>query len=463
MHQRVKIGPALWPHLCYMPTLRKRSPKIRFQFVAAKKQSTLGGLPAIEALAQEFGLWKKLRALPGLDWRVRSTHGYSPELIVSQFLYCFCSGGASLADAERLNDEPLALQLARVEHFADQTQLGEWLRKQSDASVAALWNLIREFAQWVIARAERARWTFAGRAEAFFDDTQIEVFGPTFEGAKINYNGERALSWQTFWFGPFLVDGELGSPSDVSGALPAMLERNQFFWKDCPCDFLADSASSAAEYLRAIDQAGFTHWSVSYNKWTSGPERTAAALPENAWGPATQTRWRNGVQVSEQHTDIRHTPAQSDFTFPLATARWKKDQELFWSYAFVAHDPARSDAASIMARHRLKGGKEQLFKEVLRGLDLHHPPCQKLIANRMFYALAALAYNLIKAVQLLCLPADCQSWTVPTLLKRITRLPATLVKHARKLLARVEVAASWLDWWRNWEARWWRAAAAPDG
>jgi hypothetical protein len=442
-----------------MPQIVKRSPKIRFQFVAAKKLSTLGGLPALEALAQQFDLWKKIRALPGIDPRVRTTHGYSSELIVAQLLYCFCSGGASLADAERLNDEPLARQLARVKQFADQTQLGEWLRKQSDRSIAAFWQLISQFIQWVIARVQAARWTYAGRAEVFFDDTQIEVFGPSFEGAKVNYNGERALSWQTFWFGPFLLDAELGSPGDVSSALPTMLQRHSHFWQERACDFLADSGSSSAEYLQGIDQAGFTHWSVSYNKWTTVPERTAAALPENAWHPARKTTWRDGTEVTEQHAGIRHTPAESKFTFPLAVARWKKSDEMFWRYGFVAHDEKRADAETIMARHRLKGGKEQLFKEVLRGLDLHHPPCESLTANRMFYAIAALAYNLMKAVQLLCLPDECQSWTVPTLLKQMVRLPAVLVNHARQLVARVEVAVSWLDWWRLWQERWWKATS----
>jgi len=440
-----------------MPQISKRSPKIRFEFVPAKKQSTLGGLPAIEALAQRFGLWKKLRALPGIDPRVRTSHGYAPELNVAQLLYSFCSGGASLADAERLNQEPLVRQLARVQRFADQTQLGEWLRKQTDVSIAAFWQLISEFIQWVIAQADVARWTYGGRAEVFFDDTQIEVFGPSFEGARISYHGERALSWQTLWFGPFLLEGELGSPGDVSSALPASLERHRHFWTEQPCDFLADSGSSSAEYLKAIAAAGFTHWSVSYNKWITVPERTAGALPESAWKGAHQTRWRDGTEVTEQHAGIRHTPEDSGFTFPLAVARWKKDGEMFWRYAFVAHDERRSDAEAVMARHRLKGGKEQLFKEVLRGLDLHHPPCESLRANRMFYAIAALAYNLMKAVQLLCLPDECQSWTLPTLLKQMVRLPAMLVRHARRLVARVEVSVAWLDWWRLWEVRWWRA------
>jgi hypothetical protein len=133
---------------------------------------------------------------------------------------------------------------------------------------------------------------------------------------------------------------------------------------------------------------------------------------------------------------------------------------MFWRYGFVAHEERRADAEAIMARHRLKGGKEQLFKEVLRGLDLHHPPCESLKANRMFYAIAALAYNLMAAVKLLCLPDECQGWTVPTLLKQMVRLPAMLVRHARRLVARVEVAASWLRWWQNWEQRWWPAVGA---
>ena len=442
-----------------MPRITKRSPKVRFEFVAARKQSTLGGLPALEALAQQFDLWKKLRALPGLDPRRRTTHGYSPELIVAQLLYCFCSGGASLADAERLNDEPLVRQMARVKQFADQTQLGEWLRKQSEASVAAFWQLISQFVDWVLERAEAARWTYAGRAEVFFDDTQIEVSGPSFEGAKLNYNGDRALSWQTLWLGPFLLAGELGSPGDVSSALPAMLQAHRSRWQNRACDFLADSGSSSAAYLQSIDGAGFTHWSVSYNKWTTVPERTAAALPESVWRAAQQTTWRDGTEVTEQYAGIRHTPAESDFTFPLAVARWKKDGEMFWRYGFVAHDGRRSDPQAIMARHRLKGGKEQLFKEVLRGLDLHHPPCESLMANRMFYAIAALAYNLMKAVQLLCLPEECQSWTVATLLRQMVRLPATLVQHARRLVVRVEVAVSWLNWWQAWQSRWCRAPA----
>ena len=37
---------------------------------------------------------------------------------------------------------------------------------------------------------------------------------------------DRALSWQTLWYGPCLLEGELGSLGDVSGALPAQRVRH---------------------------------------------------------------------------------------------------------------------------------------------------------------------------------------------------------------------------------------------
>ena len=62
-------------------------------------------------------------------------------------------GGASLADAERLNDEPLAKLLALVPAFADQTTVGEWLRGQNPRTVAAFWKVIQQFVRRVLARS----------------------------------------------------------------------------------------------------------------------------------------------------------------------------------------------------------------------------------------------------------------------------------------------------------------------
>lgn len=444
-----------------MAAIHKGSPKVRFEFAASQRQSVLGGLPAVEALAQEFGLWKKLRQLPGLDPRQRKGRGFGPDAVVAQLIYSFSCGGASLADAERIGQDPLVQQLAGMKGFADQTTIGEWLRAQSPQSIAAFWALVREFIGWVLQRASKERWSYQGRVEVFFDDTQLEVEGKNFEAAKVNYEGKVALSWQTLWTGPFLADGQLGSPGDVSEALPGMLERNRALWAEEQSDFLADSGSSAAKYLRSISETGFTRWSVSYNKWVTVLERTAQEQPPSVWGPARWAKWRDGSAITEEHCMIRHTPEGQERTFDFAAVRFRSEGEMFWRYRFVAYEGVRTDAAEVFARHKLKGEKEHLFKEVLRGLDLHHPPCAELNANGIFYAIAALAYNLLVAVKLLCLPDECQGWQVKTMLRQVVRLPALLVRHARLLVARVEVPAAWLVWWQNWLQRWWPKGCVP--
>ncbi len=104
--------------------------------------------------------------------------------------------------------------------------------------------------------------------------------------------------------------------------------------------------------------------------------------------------------------------------------RFKKSDEFWWNYRYIACEGHRaSGAAAVFARHKLKGEKENLLKEVLRGLDLHHPPCAELNANRMFYAVGALAYNLLMAIKLLHLPDDCQGWQVKTLFHKIMLMP----------------------------------------
>jgi len=83
----------------------------------------------------------------------------------------------------------------------------------------------------------------AGRTEAFFDDPQIQVNGPSFEGAAMNYEGHLALSRQVLLVGPFVADQILGATSatkespasdqpgkDVNRRLPELLEANRSFY-----------------------------------------------------------------------------------------------------------------------------------------------------------------------------------------------------------------------------------------
>jgi hypothetical protein len=425
-----------------MPAIHKKETRLKLEFVTNTDQSIHAGLVAVEAMARRFGLWKKVRQISWLDARKDKKRGYGPEVIIGQLIYALCTGGGCLSDSEALNDDPLALELFGVGKFADQSQVGEWLREQSEESVAALRQLLREFVTWVWAQADGRRLLHAGQREVFFDDTQLEVSGKHFEGAALNYNAEVALSWQTLWVGPLLLDSHVGSPKDVSDQLVPMLARNRALWQGQPAHFYADSGSSAGVYLNAIAAEGW-HYTVSYNKWTGPLERAAQTLPASAWKPNGQA----------QHAFVRHQPEGCAQPHLFAVSRQRDG--LFDRYGFIACDPEQNDAALVGQRHHLKGEKEQLFSEVLNGLDLHRPPCSALRANQVYYLIAALAYNLMIAIKVLDLSDDCQSWRVKTLMKKMVLLPGRLRQRSRQWIAKVMVPGAWLCWWQRWAQRVW--------
>ena len=97
----------------------------------------------------------------------------------------------------------------------------------------------------------------------------------------------------------------------------------------------------------------------------------------------------------------------------------------------------------------MKGDKERVLSELLSDLDLHHPPCAKLNANRSFYTLAVLAWNLLQALKLLHLPQSEAPKRMRTLLRHLLLIPVELKRHARQLKACLYAPAGWVVWWRG--------------
>jgi len=188
-----------------MPAFTKRKTKLHIHLTNSNQATAHGGQVLIDAFCRRFGLWQRIHDEPSLEPRKRTGAGFSPVANVAQVFFTLTSGGASLADAERLGQDRVLLQLLGLEKGADQTTLGEWLRGQNKESVMALHRINAEWVDWASQQAKPGRWLHAGEVEEFFDDTEIEVEGHKFEGARVNYEGNRTLNWQTLWHGPWLL------------------------------------------------------------------------------------------------------------------------------------------------------------------------------------------------------------------------------------------------------------------
>jgi len=446
----------------------KKESRFQVEFRPSEQATAHGGQLAVNALFEQFGLWRRVQQAPALEVRQHKGKGYDPVVYVAQTLFCLTSGGVSLADAERLDEDDSVKALLGLKKCPDQSALGQWLRQAGAAGgVEALRQINRELVAWTLARAPKERYLHGGRLECFFDDTQIEVSGTSFQGAKLNYEGNLALSWQTLWAGPLLADSILGPTSqtkespasqaagnDVSGCLPQLLSENQRLW-DKPASYLyTDSASSAGKYLDAIAQY-FGAWSVSYNKWVEPLEKKAQELPEREWSEVENTQWRDGTQHQAQDAWFRYQPGGCASPKLFAVVRHKSvTGDLFWRYAFLTCQEQIGLARLAFEHHRLKGDKERAFSELLSDLDLHHPPCQDLQANRMFYALATLAYNALMALKLIHLPESEQPKRVRTLIRHLLLVPVELTRHARQIKAALYLPAGWIAWWRGYLEQW---------
>lgn len=412
----------------------------------AETASAHGGQVLVDAFCRRFGLWKKLGQIPGLDPRKRKGAGFTPEAICAQLIFTLTSGGAGLADAERLGRDVALMGLVGMEKGADESTLGEWLRAQTPESIRGICELNTWFVDEVWAEAKPGRVLHAGEEVLFFDDTQIEVHGKKFEGARMNYNGDIALSFQTLWRGSFVLDAILDGSSDVSEHLPVFLGEHRKRWAGRKSHFYADSGSSAGKYLNSICAAEFGRWTVSYNKWTDALERLAGELPED--------RWSQKDSKGEQYAWVRHIPGEAAEAITFAVVRRKPEGEMFWRYGFIACGGEWSKPQDVFERHALKGASEQGFSELLGDMDLHHPPCEKLIANQAFYALGILAYNILTAIKILELEDGQQAWRIRSIIRHILTVPVTIGTHARYTTALIRVP-EWLSKiWRIFLHQW---------
>lgn len=438
-----------------MRAIRKQKSKLHYTFTHSDQATCHGGQVLVDALCRRFDLWRRLDQIDALDPRLRKTSGFAPSAAVSQLLFTLTSGGCSLADAERLGQDRVLLELIGLARTADQTTLGEFLRAQTQESVRALSELNAQFVDWAWARSPRARLLHAGWTEYFFDDTEVEVYGKKIEGARINYEGNLALSWQVLWKGPFVLDHQLDGAGEVSEHLPAFLAEHRPRWQEEKSYLYVDSGSSAAKYVNAIDQAGLTRWSISYNKWTAKLEKLAAERPASEWSLLPASEAKAAPVPIEQYAWLRHLPGECARAHLFAVVRRKGPGEMFYRYGFVLCEAGETKTPqAIFERHQLKGAKEQGFSHLLSDLDLHHPPCLELIANQAFYAIAVLAYNILTALRVIELPDDAQGWRVRTLIRHLLTVPVTVSRHARYCRAKICVPAGWLRWWRLYFDRW---------
>ena len=116
----------------------------------------------------------------------------------------------------------------------------------------------------------------------------------------------------------------------------------------------------------------------------------------------------------------------------VAKIEWHRD-ELFPRVGFVVTN-MRGGAKPITGFYNGRGRAEQAIKEGKVALNWTRLSCQDFDANQVRLQLFVLAYNLGNFLRRLALPVSVKDWTLTTLLVKLIKTGAKVVRHARYVI-----------------------------
>lgn len=127
--------------------------------------------------------------------------------------------------------------------------------------------------------------------------------------------------------------------------------------------------------------------------------------------------------------------------FPVVVKRMKKEQAdfihgIYKYYGVVTNmDLFKHSYQDVIEFHNKRGNAENFIREEKYGYDLKHFPCQKLMANHAYGALAMIAHNLLRWAAIHDQPHR------PKFSKKMRRMfieiPGKMVSHGRTLTLRI--------------------------
>ena len=193
---------------------------------------------------------------------------------------------------------------------------------------------------------------------------------------------------------------------------------------------------------------------VSYSVGFKLPDRTPdiyAKIPETAWAPAYNADGdpRQGADVAEitGMLDLTGWPKGMRVIMrrerPHPGARLRFDDVGGYRLTAFATNTRTGQLPGLEVRHRLRARCEDRIR-CAKDTGLGSFPLQGLAANRIWCQIAALAHDLLAWTQLLALTGHpARKWEPRTIRARLMHIPATIARHARRVVLRYRADHPW--------------------
>ena len=437
-----------------------------------QEASSFAGLSLVERLASRLGIWtyatKNLPVRSGFYDRIQVVKG-----AVSGFL----SGSRGTALLDAVAQDNALLRGMGIDSLPGEKIFWEDLDSLGKGDTLAGLHRLNDYsAKRVLMKVEPEDIQITNGFIPLFGDGTLLEGSRKREGTKyINKKG-CGLMWGAWMLGPMvaathLCDENEGEQSALFNTLDDVLERvvDPLGWRSRVL-VLMDSLHGDGPSLDRIEKEGLAAI-IGANKLSVAKERLAE-LPESGWKEVPSKNRRKGL-VEEDVCAVYVQCEGWKKKRLVIGKRFKREDDLFWNYSgvFTTISPRRlgfleeSDSAfmvKIWNLYDLKMGMEDRFKDLLRDLSGHRPPCGELARNRGYYALLTLAHNLARGVDLVAGAQNrkalrkagkrtAQRARIATLRRHLFALPGHITAHSRKAtITLIGGGADHLRWFKEY-------------
>lgn len=351
---------------------------------------------------------------------------------VLSFVYNFLTGGQTINDIERLQEAQGFLRILGTESVPDPTTAGDFLVRFQEKDIDDFQGALDTMQDTAFSFLDKKR---KERATIEQDSSIHKIYGEKKEGADYAYENTYSYVAQYVTLAETgdvlhqdLREGNCYATQGLSKILPGIIERVSKHFKHLR--YRGDSASYDKDIVKPCEQRGVEFYISA--KQTAKLMGTVQSIEEREWKcfrtmklePAT-----GGKSVRKRKKRKNHKRAVNNRRKPHRNRRGKiqiasfQYQPTGWDkpYRFIAkrtevvdehgqqyleeglckyiyHIVVTNDteASDTRAMHIAQGrsNQENLIKDFKYGLGLSHVPTGFFLANRIYFKIAALAWNI---------------------------------------------------------------------
>jgi hypothetical protein len=201
--------------------------------------------------------------------------------------------------------------------------------------------------------------------------------------------------------------------------------------------FRSDSAAYTAKIIDFCNDNKVT-FTITADKDVSVKNLIKLILPE---------KWRRlynekGQYTGREYAETVQSMGKTGKSFTLIVQRWNNPRrDLFDDvpicYHVIATNDYRRDAVEIIRFHNQRSNSENYNKEIKSGFGMDYAPSQRIGANRVYFEIGVLAYNLVVAFKRLLLEPQWHRKTIETLRWELLLIGGKVVQSGRRLVLKV--------------------------